>query len=135
MRVIVYILIIVIALCVSVIPEDRSIVNEAVGTVRTRYGADGRPANQVQQNKGLHQVVGLAALASGRVTITLNTSTVDGRQDVSFMSDSTYRGIAWSMDTSNTNTYKVYALTGSTILIKSSDGADTSTILYRLEGE
>ena len=103
--------------------------------VKTVYDSNGRPVNQAMDAKGWHQVAGSVTLASGKATVALNTSTANGRQDVSFRSNKTYRGSAWSLDTSNTYTYRVYPLTGSSFLIRSSDTGDTATVYYRVEGE
>lgn len=103
--------------------------------VKTIYDADGRPVNQAIDSKGWHQVTGQVKLASGRSTVTLNTSTADGKQDVSFRDSSTYRGSAWSLDTSNAYTYRVIPLSGARFQIRSSEPTDTATVRYRVEGE
>lgn len=103
--------------------------------IRTIYGGDGRPVNQGQDRKGWHQVTGSIILLRGNAVYTMNTSTALGRQDVSFLSESTYWGVAWSLDTTNTNRYWVVPLTGTTFMVKSSDGADTATVQWKVEGE
>lgn len=110
-------------------------VSETERRVKTRYDVFGRPVNQSQTAKGYHQVVGTAKLVSGGTTINLNTSTANGKQDVSFISKNTFRGTAYSLDTANTKTYRVIPLSATHAIIRSSDGADTSTVHYVLEGE
>ena len=78
--------------------------------VKTVYDHNGRPINQGQDRKGWHRVGGSVTLSSGRAIVTLNTSAAEGRQDVGFISDSTYAGTAWSLDTNNGKTYKIYAV-------------------------
>lgn len=108
---------------------------EIEGRVKTQYDANGRPVNQSEEAKGLHYVTGSATLSSGRATININTSIADGKQDVSFISASTYRGSAWSTDTSNVNVYKVVPLKGTQCLIMSDSTSDNSTVYFRLVGE
>ncbi len=106
------------------------------GRVKTVYGIDGRPLNQSEDAKGSHILTGSVKLSSGSSAIlNLNTSTANGAQDISFISSATYSGTAWSLDTSNTFSYKVYPLSGVNFIIKSSDGSDTATVQFRLEGE
>lgn len=103
--------------------------------VKTVYNSTGRPANQSQDAKGLHYVADNVQLSSGSVIVTLNSSTADGRQDISFISAFTYGGIAWNPDTSIDFTYRVIPLTGLRFKIQSSDNGDTSWVYYRVEGE
>lgn len=103
--------------------------------VKTVYSVDGRPVNQALDAKGYHRITDSVKLVAGRANITLNTSTSDGKQDVSFLSWSTYAGQAWSRDTLATNTYQIIQITGSRFVVKSSDSADTSTVYFRVEGE
>jgi hypothetical protein len=105
------------------------------GKIRTIYDINGRPINQGQDRKGWHKIAGSTKLSSGKATLTLNTSTAQGRQDVSFLSSATFRGTAWSMDTTNTNRYWIVPLSGKTFMVKSSDGADTATVQWKVEGE
>ncbi len=101
---------------------------------RTSYNAsDGRPI-QGQNNPGFHRAQGSATLSSGQIVIDLNTNVGAGRNDMSFI-DSSFVGHARSLDTSNSNTYTVYALGKSKILIKSSSGADTATVNFTVEGQ
>jgi len=109
--------------------------NNVEGRVKTVYDINGRPVNQSQDSKGWHRVSGTATLSSGVANIQLNTSTANGKQDISFMSENTYSGTAWSLDTSNTNTYRVYPVNGSSFLIKSSSGTDSATVGFKVEGE
>lgn len=103
--------------------------------IKTTYDEYGRPVNQGQDRKGQHRVTGSTNLSSGKATISVNTSTAEGKQDVSFLSSATYRGVAWSLDTTNTNRYWVVPLTGKTFMVKSSDTTDTVTVHWKLEGE
>lgn len=104
--------------------------------VRTTHSAsDGRPAYQDQNNPGYHRAVGSATLSSGQVVVDINTSVGAGRNDLSFQSVDSYFGTAWSTDTTNTNSYIVYPLSRTQILIKSSSGADAATVNYRVMGD
>lgn len=136
--------IIVIVLCVAICcplageVEDttKAVQSKSVERkIKTIYDMNGRPVNQGQDRKGWHQVTGSTNLSSGKATMTVNTSTSLGRQDVSFLSPLTYRGFAWSLDTTNTNRYWVVPLTGKTFMVKSSDGSDTATVQWKVEGE
>lgn len=108
---------------------------ETEGKIKTQYGADGRPINRGEGAKGHHWLVGDVKLVAGRATVTLNTSTVNGLQDVSFIADSTYSVGVWSLDTSNTTTYRGRPLSGSKFLITSSSGSDTATVRWKANGE
>ena len=102
---------------------------------RTTYNAsDGRPI-QGQNNQGYHRARGSATLSSGEVIFELSTSVGGGRNDMSFLSVESYSGRAWSLDTSNGNTYTVTPLDRNRILIKSSSGADNSTVQFIVEGD
>lgn len=103
--------------------------------VTTAYDIYGRPVDQSQYNKGLHTVMGVTTLASGVDTLSLNTSVAEGRQDISFQSETTYHGTAWSLDATNTNTYRVIPLSGHRFVVKSSSGVDTATVRFFLEGQ
>lgn len=105
------------------------------GRVKTQYDINGRPINQSEEAKGLHYITGSVTLSGGRATINFNTSTADGKQDVSFIGVGTYRGIVWSTDTSNINVYKIVPLSGIQCLIMSDSISDVSTVNYRLVGE
>jgi len=105
------------------------------GKIKTIYGPDGRPINQSETAKGWHQVAGTVKLSYGWGSVTLNTSTVDQKQDVSFLDSTSYRGLAWSLDTNNTNTYTVIPRSGTRFVVRSSVRSDTATINYRVEGE
>ena len=111
------------------------------GLVKTVYDITGRPVNQSEDAKGFHRVADSVTLTAGSAQITLNTSTADGKQDVSFIGSSTYNGSAWTTDSTSNNTYKVYPLTSYIFKIKSYDSTgsfdatDVSTVYYRLEGE
>jgi hypothetical protein len=118
---------------------DSSIVTRQVDRldkrIKTTYSILGRVVNQAQNAKGLHRVSGNTKLVAGVDTITLNVSTALGRQDVSYLSSSSYRGWAWSLDPANDSTYKVVPLSGTQFLIKSSGGTDTATVQFVVEGE
>jgi len=118
--------------------ELRSLIQDEIrklqGEILTTYSPDGEPIHQSQDAKGWHRQFGAATLDNGRAIVNLNSSPAEGKQDVSFMADSTYRGVAWSLDTTNTNIYWIIPLSGTQILVKSSDNADTATVRFLLEG-
>lgn len=105
------------------------------GQVKTRYGPDGRPVNQSEYAKGKHTVVGSCTLVNGVDTISLNTSTQNGQQDVSFIDNSTYFGQAWIVGGNGGKTYEIRAIAGNKFVIASSDTTDTSTVNFQVEGE
>ncbi len=109
--------------------------DDTEGKVKTVYDINGRPVNQSQDAKGLHRVSGTVKLVAGLSTVTLNTNISNGRQDISFISESTYRGQVWVSDTSNSNIYGIYPQSGTQFIIVSSDAADTNTVNYWVEGE
>lgn len=109
--------------------------NDVEGKVKTVYDSNGRPVNQGQDSKGLHRVTGTIKLVAGVASVTLNTNINEGRQDISFISASTYRGQVWMSDTTNANTYGIYPQSGIQFIILSSDAADTNTVNYWVEGE
>jgi hypothetical protein len=108
---------------------------EIEGRVKTVYGTDGRPVNQSQDAKGFHRVTGSVKLASGRAILSFNSSTENGKQDVSFISASTYIGKLSVTDTTNSYTYYFYPLSGKQAMIKSSSGTDTTTVHFIVERE
>lgn len=101
----------------------------------TAYDIDGRPFNQSQDNPGLHTIFGTAKLSSGVDTVTLNTSVSDGRQNISFLGDSTYSGVVIPITAADTDRYWIVPLSGNQFIIKSSDAADTSTVRFKVEGQ
>jgi len=103
--------------------------------IKTIYDMNGRPVNQGQDRKGWHQVVGSISILRGRGIVTLNMSITEGKQDVSFLSSLTYRGVAWSLDTTSTNRYWIVPLTANKFMVKSSDSTDNGTIHWKVEGE
>ncbi len=105
------------------------------GQVKTIYDITGRVVNQSEDAKGFHRVFGFTKLVAGLDTVNLNTTIVNGLQDVSFISVSTYWGRAWSLDPANDSTYKVIPLSGSRFIVKSSGETDTATINFVVEGE
>ena len=108
------------------------------GEIKTRYDLNGRPVNQGLERKGMHSVVGTATLASGTVTLKLNTSTQRGKQDVSFIDSSTYTGKAWTLYPGDTAVYKMLAVSGTEFIIKvirGSEWSDTARVYFQLEGE
>ena len=108
------------------------------GEVKTRYDISGRPVNQALYAKGYHQVVGNARLVSGLDTLELNTSTTNGRQDISYSSDSTYHGIVWSSHAGDTGLYMVEPISGTSFIIKvakKSVWSDTAYVRFTLQGE
>lgn len=103
---------------------------------RTTYGAsDGLPVNQSQVNLGFHRATGSATLSSGQVVVTINIAVDGAKNDLSFQGVNSYSGSAWSTDTTNSNSYTVYPLSRTQILIKSSNGADAATVNYRVMGD
>lgn len=114
------------------VPENK---RKILGEIKTVFDANGRPINQSQSAKGFHRVSGTIKLSRGRALITLNTRTIDGRQDVSFISSLTYKGVVTITDTVNNKTYRVYPQNGRQAIIMSSDTSDTATVGYTLEGE
>lgn len=103
--------------------------------VRTVYDINGRVVNQAQDAKGFHRVSGSTKLVAGVDTVTLNSGTVNGKQDISFTGAGTYWGRAWSLTPTNDSTYKVVPISGTQFLIKSSGGTDTATVNFVVEGE
>lgn len=101
----------------------------------TAYDIDGRPFNQSQKNPGLHTIFGTAKLSSGVDTVTLNTSVSEGRQNISFLGDSTYSGTVLPVTSADTDRYWIVPLSGNQFIIKSSDAADTSTVRFKVEGQ
>jgi len=112
---------------------DRSKVVEK--KIKTTYDQYGRPVNQGEVRKGQHRVTGSTNLSGGQAKITVNTSTVQGRQVVGFLSAMTYSGVALSLDTTNTNRYWIVPLTPNTFMVKSSDSTDNGTVQWKVEGE
>jgi hypothetical protein len=108
---------------------------EVEGRIKTVYGMDGRPINQSQYAKGYHRVFGETKLVNGIDTLTINSSTEDGLQDVTFIGQSTYHGRVWSLSESNTKSYRIIPIDGKRFIIKSSDTTDTATINFQVEGE
>ena len=106
-----------------------------LGKVKTIYTVKGRPTQRSQFGKGWHQIADSWKLVAGRAIVSLNTSTSQNRQDVSFLSKETYRGTAFSLDTLNSRTYKIIPLSGAQFLIMSSDSTDTATVNFLVEGE
>lgn len=103
--------------------------------ILTTYDTDGRPVFQSQIAKGFHRVEGEVTLVSGKASVTFNNSPLIGRQDISFQDSTSYRGYAWSLDTTNTNTYRLYPVSGTRCIILSSDGADVGTVRFVVEGD
>ena len=102
--------------------------------VKTVYEASGRPVDQSQTSKGFHTLRMSLKLSGGRGQILLNTSTANGKQDVSFKDRYSFKGQVAISDTSNTKTYKVVPISGAKIYVLSSDITDTSTVTVWLEG-
>ncbi len=109
---------------------------EVLGKVKTIYDFTGRPSNQSRANKGWHQIEGFVTLVGGRANVVLNTSTSQGRQDVSFLNDSSYSASAIvNRDSSATFTYRFVPISGSKFMIMSSSLTDTSTLYIKIEGQ
>lgn len=104
--------------------------------VKTRYDISGRPVNQGQNLKGFHRVVGSCKLVSGIYTVTLNSSTAESRQDISFTNATTYSGRAWTLNVADrSKIYSVKPISGIKFNVVSSDTADTATVQFEVEGE
>ena len=106
-----------------------------LGKIRTIYTTQGRPTQNTPSAKGWHQISDSQKLTAGKARVTVNTSTANGRQDVSFLSKTSYRGTAFSLDTLNGKSYRLIPLSGTEFVIISSDSTDTSTVLFLVEGE
>lgn len=113
----------------------RKDIREAGWKAKTIYAPDGRPAFQSQQGKGWHVIKGTAKLVAGTVTVVINTSPKDGKQDLSFTAVGSFKGTAWSLASGNTATYRVRPSSTYQAVITSSSGADTATVEYMLEGD
>lgn len=109
-------------------------INRLKGQILTTYDTDGKAIHQAQDAKGWHRQFGTTKLVDGLATIDLSSSPSEGKQDVSYIADSTYRGVAWSLDSANTKTYWIIPLSGTQVLVKSSDNTDTATVKFLLEG-
>ena len=106
------------------------------GQVQTIYEiGSGRPAQQGIFQKGLHSAQDQITLVAGRAIVEVNTSIQEGKQDLSFVDKDSYRGWAWTTDSTDTNRYTVIPLSGTKFLIRSSDPADASTINYMVTGD
>ncbi len=104
--------------------------------IKTRYDINGRAVNQSQDAKGHHRVVGSCTLSSGVDTVSLNTSTADGKNDISFISSSTFSGRVWSANLANrSKTYSIMPLSGTKFVVVSSDTSDTAAVQFVVEGE
>lgn len=121
-------------LCSLVLAQDEK--QNVEGKVKTRYDINGNPINQGLNAKGLHRVVGSTKLVSGLSLITLNTSTANGQQDVSFTDSTTYGGKAWSAALANrAKRYSILPVSGKQFYVVSSDNTDTVTVRFEVEGE
>lgn len=122
---------------ISMVDVER-LIQERIDQLRleilTTYDTSGRVFAPSQNSKGWHRTIGTVKLVDGEAVVTLNVSPQSGKQDINFMGDSTYRGHAWSLDTSNGQTYRVYPQSGGQCLIKSADPTDTATVNFLLEG-
>lgn len=117
------------------VPKETSSA-EVERKIKTVYGIDGRPINQSSQSKGFHRVGGSIKLnGTGVDTVSLNTNIQSGRQDVTFIDQTTYSGRAWSLVAGNGNTYRIIPIGGNKFEIRSSSSTDTSTINFTVEGE
>jgi hypothetical protein len=129
------VILLITAILFLIIGVRMSKADETEGKVKTVYDITGRPVNQDQDAKGYHRISGTLKLVAGLASTSLNTNINDGRQDVSFINETTYHGQAWSLDSLNTNSYTVYPMSGIVFIIKSSNGADTATVQFMVEGE
>ena len=120
-------------ICAVVVGQDNT-----KKEILTRYLISGRVANQAQDAKGMHEVLGSVTLSSSTATVTLNTSTAEGKQDISFRDSTTYTGQVFSMNPNDTAIYRVVAVSGKQFTIKvlrASDWSNTATVKYVLRGE
>lgn len=109
---------------------------EAKEEILTVYDITGQPIFQSQDNPGWHRVMDSVTLSSGLATVTLNTSTANGGQDVSFISSFSYHGHAWALNLNYLgNAYTVWPRTDSKFQVRSSDANDSSTVYYLVEGQ
>lgn len=109
---------------------------DAQRKTKTIYDVLGRAKNQGFDNKGLHRITGSCTLTNGVDTVTLNSSPADGKNDVTFLSDTTYSGRVWSTNIDNrANRYYIIPISGKQFIVVSSDAADTATVRYIVEGE
>lgn len=121
-------------LCVALV-FGQSEKQDAKNEILTVYGSDGRPLYQSQDSKGWHRVIGSVTLSSGEATVTLNTSTSDGRQNISFQSSTSYRGyVNTVVDADKVNIYSISQNSGTSFDVFSDDGSDNSTVYYIVEG-
>lgn len=121
---------------IAPIPNAPAEIKDIEGKVKTVYGTDGRPINQSENSKGYHRVSGSCKLkGTGVDTVSLNSSIADGRQDITFIGQSTYFGQAWSLSSANGNTYRVIPIGGNKFEIRSSSSTDTNTVNFQVEGE
>ncbi len=117
-------------------PTVKEVVKQSEQKIKTRYSISGDVVNQAQNAKGYHRVTGTATLANGVDTVVLNASVSNGRQDVSFLADSTYFGTAWPLSISHrSKRYSVLPLSGTRFVVVSSDSTDTATVRFQVEGE
>lgn len=123
----------ILASAIIIAAQDKAEVKDEIVTI---YDSDGRVEGQSQDNKGWHRIIGSVSLSGGEATVNLNTALTNGRQDVSFQDLFSYGGYCWTTTQSNkTNEYRVYPVSGTQFKIISSDGSDTKTIRYLVEGQ
>lgn len=105
--------------------------------VTVQYDAEtGRPLYGAVGTKPYHRAPGKKKLVAGQGTVTLNTSTANGSQDISFIGDSTYHVFVWSTSPTNANRYVGYPTSGKSFTIKCvTDTTDTATVNYVAEGQ
>ena len=103
--------------------------------ILTIYNASGEVMGQAEDNPGWHRVMGTVTLDDdAAVVVTLNTSTADGNQDVSFQSQTSYGGYAWSICDARTN-FTITPKSGHAFWVASSDTTARHTVYYIVEGQ
>ena len=103
--------------------------------ILTVYNSSGRVTGQAEDNPGWHRVMDTITLDDdAAVIVTLNTSTADGAQDVSFQSQTSYGGYAWSISDGRT-IFTITPIDGHSFWVASSDTTARHTVYYLVEGQ
>jgi hypothetical protein len=92
--------------------------NELSGQ-QTAYDFNGQVFNQSQDSKGWHRAIGNVKLDNGRAVVAITAHGSGIHNDVSFASNATYQGQAWSLDTTNANVYQIYPLSNDSAIMVS----------------
>lgn len=103
--------------------------------ILTVYNASGQVTGQSENNPGWHRVMDTVTLDDdAAVIVTLNTSTALGYQDVSFQSQTSYGGYAWSISDGRT-IFTITPIDGHSFWVASSDTTARHTVYYLVEGQ